>query len=86
MQDQSNKNNKVIQNNSNIKTPKIDLLDGDLVSLINSLIKALKEYYQVSSNNCSDANQIVLYYKEDHQNLQILLNDIIIIIIYNLLY
>ena len=78
MQDQSNKNNKVIQNNSNIKTPKIDLLDGDLVSLINSLIKALKEYYQVSSNNCSDANQIVLYYKEDHQNLQILLNDIII--------
>ena len=78
MQAQSNKNNKVIQNNSNIKTPKIDLLDGDLVSLINSLIKALKEYYQVSSNNCSDANQIVLYYKEDHQNLQILLNDIII--------
>ena len=78
MQDQSNKNNKVIQYNSNIKTPKIDLLDGDLVSLINSLIKALKEYYQVSSNNCSDANQIVLYYKEDHQNLQILLNDIII--------
>ena len=78
MQDQSNKNNKVIQNNSNIKTPKIDLLDGDLVSLINSLIKALKEYYQVSSNNYSDTNQIFLYYKEDHQNLQILLNDIII--------
>jgi hypothetical protein len=55
----------------------MDLLDGDLVSLINELIKKFKEYYQVSSNNCSGMNQIFLYYKEAHLNLKLLLNNII---------
>ena len=81
MQDQNNlnnyKNNLVIQNNNNIKNLKMDLLDGDLVSLINELIKKFKEYYQVSSNNCSGMNQIFLYYKEAHLNLKLLLNNII---------
>ena len=70
---------KKFSNNKNIiQVSKEDFLDGDLVSLINALIKSLKEYYQVSSGNDSDANNLFLYYKEEQQNIQLLLNNIII--------
>ena len=56
---------------------KVNLLDGDLVSLINGLIESLKEYYKVSRSNNSDANKIFLFYQEEEQNLKILLNEIV---------
>lgn len=76
MQDLNNNIN--FQSKNQISNPsKVNLLDGDLVSLINGLIESLKEYYKVSRSNNSDANQIFLYYQEEEKNLQILLNEII---------
>jgi len=71
-------NNNNFQSKNQISNPsKVNLLDGDLVSLINGLIESLKEYYKVSRSNNTDANQIFLYYQEEEKNLQILLNEII---------
>ena len=65
-----------IQSN-NQNTKQLNLLDGNMVSLINGIIQSIKEYYKVSRSNNSDANKILLYYKEEEQNIQILLNEII---------
>ena len=70
-------NNKISIHNSNVQSPKLNLLDGDMVSLINTLIESIKEYYKVSLSNNSDTNQILLYYNQENQNVQILLQDII---------
>ena len=70
--------NKSFQNR-NPKTPKpqMNLLNGELVSLINGLIESIKEYYHVSLSNNSDAKNIFLFYEETDKNIQMLLNDII---------
>ena len=70
-------NNITSKHNSNVQNPKLNLLDGDMVSLINTLIESIKEYYKVSLSNNSDTNQILLYYNQENQNVQILLQDII---------
>ena len=72
------KNRKEISNQAtDTQGQKVNLLDGDLVSLINGLIESLKEYYKVSRSNNSDANKIFLFYQEEEQNLKILLNEIV---------
>lgn len=72
------KNRKEISNQAtDTLGQKVNLLDGDLVSLINGLIESLKEYYKVSRSNNSDANKIFLFYQEEEQNLKILLNEIV---------
>ena len=70
-------NNTISKHNLNVQNPKLNLLDGDMVSLINTLIESIKEYYKVSLSNNSDTNQILLYYNQENQNVQILLQDII---------
>ena len=70
-------NNTISKQNLNVQNPKLNLLDGDMVSLINTLIESIKEYYKVSLSNNSDTNQILLYYNQENQNVQILLQDII---------
>ena len=81
MQALNNNNFKNRKESSNQATDtqgqKVNLLDGDLVSLINGLIESLKEYYKVSRSNNSDANKIFLFYQEEEQNLKILLNEIV---------
>ena len=55
----------------------LNLLERDTVSLINSLVDSIKEYYKISLSNNSDSNKLFLYYNEEMKNIQILLNDII---------
>ena len=55
----------------------LNLLEKDAVSLINSLVDSIKEYYKISLSNNSDSNKLFLYYNEEMKNIQILLNDII---------
>ena len=78
-QDNSNQMiNKSFQNrNPKSQKPQMNLLNGELVSLINGLIESIKEYYHVSLSNNSDAKNIFLFYEETDKNIQMLLNDII---------
>ena len=70
--------NKSFQNrNPKSQKPQMNLLNGELVSLINGLIESIKEYYHVSLSNNSDAKNIFLFYEETDKNIQMLLNDII---------
>ena len=70
--------NKSFQNRNPKSTkPQMNLLNGELVSLINGLIESIKEYYHVSLSNNSDAKNIFLFYEETDKNIQMLLNDII---------
>ena len=70
--------NKSFQNrNPKSSKPQMNLLNGELVSLINGLIESIKEYYHVSLSNNSDAKNIFLFYEETDKNIQMLLNDII---------
>ena len=70
--------NKSFQNrNPKSQKPQMNLLNGELVSLINGLIESIKEYYHVSLSNNSDAKNIFLFYEETDKNIQLLLNDII---------
>ena len=70
--------NKSFQNrNPKSPKPQMNLLNGELVSLINGLIESIKEYYHVSLSNNSDAKNIFLFYEETDKNIQMLLNDII---------
>lgn len=70
--------NKLFQNrNPKSPKPQMNLLNGELVSLINGLIESIKEYYHVSLSNNSDAKNIFLFYEETDKNIQMLLNDII---------
>ena len=55
----------------------LNLLEKDAVSLINSLVDSIKEYYKISLSNNSDSNKLFLYYNEEMKNIKILLNDII---------
>ena len=70
--------NKSFQNrNPKSQKPQMNLLNGELVSLINGLIESIKEYYHVSLSKNSDAKNIFLFYEETDKNIQMLLNDII---------
>ena len=55
----------------------INLLNSELVALINGLIESIKEYYQVSLSNNTDANNIFTFYNEEEKNIQLLLNEIL---------
>ena len=76
-QQNSYKNKSLINQQPNNTKPKMNLISGELVALINGLIESIKEYYQVSLSNNSDANNIFLFYKEEEQKVQNLLNEII---------
>lgn len=76
-QQNSTKNKSLINQQPNNSKPKMNLISGELVALINGLIESIKEYYQVSLSNNSDANNIFLFYKEEEQKVQNLLNEII---------
>ena len=76
-QQNSSKNKSLINQQPNNTKPKMNLISGELVALINGLIESIKEYYQVSLSNNSDANNIFLFYKEEEQKVQNLLNEII---------
>lgn len=76
-QKNSTKNKSLINKQPNNSKPKMNLISGELVALINGLIESIKEYYQVSLSNNSDANNIFLFYKEEEQKVQNLLNEII---------
>ena len=76
-QQNSSKNKSLINQQPNNTKPKMNLISGELVALINGLIESIKEYYEVSLSNNSDANNIFLFYKEEEQKVQNLLNEII---------
>jgi len=76
-QQSSTKNKPLINQQANNPKPKMNLISGESVALINGLIESIKEYYQVSLSNNSDANNIFLFYKEEEQKVQNLLNEII---------
>ena len=65
--------------NKTAQTPmsQINLLNSELVALINGLIESIKEYYQVSLSNNTDANNIFTFYNEEEKNIQLLLNEIL---------
>ena len=65
--------------NKTSQTPmsQINLLNSELVALINGLIESIKEYYQVSLSNNTDANNIFTFYNEEEKNVQLLLNEIL---------
>ena len=73
----SSRTKSLVNHQANNQKPQINLIGGELVALINGLIESIKEYYQVSLSNNSDANNIFLFYKEEEQKVQNLLNEII---------
>ena len=77
-QDNSNQktNNSFSNRQSKNQKPQMNLLNGELVALINGLIESIKEYYQVSLSNNSEAKNIFLFYEEVDKSIQLLLNDI----------
>ena len=78
-QDNTNamKNKNFSNNITQIPNPQINLLNNELVALINGLIESIKEYYQVSLSNNTDANNIFTFYNEKEKNIQLLLNEIL---------
>ena len=73
----SSRTKSLVNHQANNQKPQINLIGGELVALINGLIESIKEYYQVALSNNSDANNIFLFYKEEEQKVQNLLNEII---------
>ena len=69
-------NNSFSNRQSKNQKPQMNLLNGELVALINGLIESIKEYYQVSLSNNSEAKNIFLFYEEVDKSIQLLLNDI----------
>ena len=78
-QDNTNvmKNKNFSNNTAQTPMSQINLLNSELVALINGLIESIKEYYQVSLSNNTDANNIFTFYNEEEKNIQLLLNEIL---------
>ena len=78
-QDNTNvmKNKNFSNKTAQTQMSQINLLNNELVALINGLIESIKEYYQVSLSNNTDANNIFTFYNEEEKNIQLLLNEIL---------
>ena len=78
-QDNTNvmKNKNFSNKTAQTQMSQINLLNSELVALINGLIESIKEYYQVSLSNNTDANNIFTFYNEEEKNIQLLLNEIL---------
>ena len=59
------------------KTTKNNLYDEEFISLINKLNDSIKEYYKVAHHNITEENTYISYYEQQHQSIDILINDII---------
>ena len=70
-------NKSLINQQINNQKPQLNLISGESVALINGLIESIKEYYQVSLSNNSDANNIFMFYNEEEKKIQNLLNEMI---------
>ena len=70
-------NNSFSNRQSKNQKLQMNLLNEELVVLINGLIESIKEYYQVSLSNNSDAKNIFLFYEEVDKSIQLLLNEIL---------
>ena len=71
-----NQNQRPIKQLTN-RNPNTNSINENFISLINVLIDSVKSYYNASTINNFEANKFYIYYKEEEQNIQILLNEII---------
>lgn len=74
-QDNTNvmKNKNFSNKTAQTQMSQINLLNSELVALINGLIESIKEYYQVSLSNNTDANNIFTFYNEEEKKHSIII-------------
>ena len=63
--------------NEGISNKNNEIYDNDFVNLLNGLNESIKEYYKVSRNNISEANNFLSFYEQQAKSIQSLMNEII---------